>query len=229
VIISEREFIEILKQLRDALALPDYGSSRDFSRMRRKYRRNVNSRERIPESFKAHTGFAHPKQSSPEGPRLRRCRHEARRAASALSMIRLGEIGQFEIDREGLRELCRIDHADVCDELSCGLKCGASCTRCDGELPQRFDDVEKPFSFLLLQDISEELAEGTNVAAQGLLLDVRGGSQQLVHSLVLTVRMPQRQIGRHASVSQTFRIAKGTRVSSEGLQGTDWNGGTVHK
>ena len=106
-------------------------------------------------------------------------------------MIGFCDIGKLEIDAEGFRQYRRINQREVPDDFMCWTKISLHGPMGDGKFAQRLDFLEQSIAFLLLDDVSQQVSERADVAAQRLFLDVGRDAGKFVQPLMLVRRMPE--------------------------------------
>src|SRR5687768_1589538 len=101
------------------MALPEHGAAGNFRRMRREDWNDMDLPQCLRHLFKANACAPNAKQRALECSRLwRNIRRKLRRTPPAFSMVRFSQVGQFEVDRKGLREFCRLRRSGGPDNFS---------------------------------------------------------------------------------------------------------------
>jgi hypothetical protein len=200
----------LLQVRRDAPALEEDRAARDLGRVRREDGDDLDARQEFERLFARRPRAAHAAERAAESPLLRLRADHLGRPAPALAVVRLGEVGQLEVDGEGFGQAVSRGEVQARDPAGGALKQLAGAlvravarlvTRCVavlyGEQAQLFDGVEKSGAALLLQDFAEQPAEDTHVAAQRRFLQLRVVGNQLRQPRRLVFRTPQRFLFSH--------------------------------
>jgi hypothetical protein len=122
-------------------------------------------------------------------------------------VVRLGEVGQLEIDREGFGQPVRLGDVQAFDDiLGAGHQVavfrrltlpgvrrvfGARLAVFAGQAAQQFDAVKEFLPGLLPERLPEQLSERAHVAPQRKLLQRRVAARQLGQPRRLILRLPQ--------------------------------------
>ncbi len=192
------------EQVGDAAALEHDAAARHLGWMRSEHGRDADAAKQCQRLFPRNTRCAKATQGAAEAAALRHGRSmEQRRAPPTLAVICLGEIDEFEIKREGTRQEKR--GARVGGDLVGDLlrlmqmhKPGseiAPCvglTACDCGAAQILHRIKDGTTGLLAQDLSEQRAQRTNVAAQRCFLALTRAGFKFCKSIRPTGRCPKR-------------------------------------
>ena len=154
----------------------------NFGRVRGENRCHPDGAERFEHARKRNSSGVHAKQRSAERTFDGSASFaQTGRAASALAMVRLGEVGQLEIDRKSLGNAVCIVDRERADQLArfrhqTGFEhvrrraCGRLVTVLDQDPTQTLDHLEESVPFLLHEHAPQQRAERTDVATKGQLL-----------------------------------------------------------
>ncbi len=191
-------------------ALEEHGAARDLRRVRGEDGDDLDAAQRVERFVATEPRVLHAAQGAAEGAGLRRAfGAQLRGDAAALAVVRLGDVGQLEVDGEGFRQPVRLFGLDARDDVLGALRelllverggrrrplARLRVALPDGVLPQLLDRVVEFVAGLLFQDLPEQPTEQAHVAAQGRLLQVPVVARQL--------RQPRRLIG---SLPERFRL-----------------------
>jgi hypothetical protein len=113
---------------------------------------------------------------------------------AALAVIGLGEVDELEVEAEGTGELVSggevvgvaVDSGEGLIEVAAGgggVGFGVSFASGDGGAAEVFDGGVEGVAGLLAEDLAEEHAEGTDVAAQRSFFELAGGSLKFGEAL----------------------------------------------
>src|SRR5205085_6042369 len=184
--VGERETVERLKLRRDAPALEEHRASSDLRRVRGEDGHDLYAAEKFERALQPYSSVAHTPERAAKRALLRCAVVDLGRASSSLSVIRLREVRQLEVDRESLREVISIRERHAADErlglrhqrlLPVGVAVARGLALPGREVAQGLFRVEDADARLLLQDLAEQAPERAHVALQRrdlLLARVRG-------------------------------------------------------
>ena len=184
---ADGDAVELLEEVGDAAALEHDGAARDLGGMRGEDGGDTDAIEEAEDGGAVEPGLAKGGEGSAQAAALgRRVGAEVGGEASALAVVGLGEVDEFEVEGEGAGEAVGavgvggelVDAEEGLLQVGAGRgqvsgAGGLGLAARDGGAAEALDGLEEGVACLLAQHGAEQDAERTDVAAQGGGLQVR--------------------------------------------------------